>query len=155
MLLSLIISVLMKMETQNIRTLEDVFEITIKAGISKEHSFEEYQETINKLRKFLETDAYENKISKIMLLAKALSSEVRLKILSILLIREKTCLCELNELLGIDPSTLTYHVNLLKQAKLIKVKRKGKTKLVLPEKGMADNLPKDFVESLELKKKKE
>ena len=133
--------------------MEELYRIVINAGIERTENVEGYSKKINKMKKFISSDTFEHKIEKVISLTKALASEVRLKILAILILQDKTCLCELNELLDIDPSTLTYHISLLKRAGLVKVKRKGKIKIVIPERRMKESLPKDFVESLELKKK--
>ncbi|MGQ9723227.1 MAG: ArsR/SmtB family transcription factor [Candidatus Jordarchaeum sp.] len=59
------------------------------------------------------------------LLFKAIADPNRLKILKILAIREM-CVCELNVALNISQGTISHHLKILQEAKLIKGRIKGK-----------------------------
>ncbi len=57
---------------------------------------------------------------------KALSDEMRLKILQEIAKHEEICVCKLMEEFAIAQSKLSYHLKLLLEANLIKVMRHGK-----------------------------
>lgn len=57
---------------------------------------------------------------------KALSDEMRLKILQEIAKHEEICVCKLMEQFAIAQSKLSYHLKLLLEANLIKVKPQGK-----------------------------
>lgn len=57
---------------------------------------------------------------------KALSDEMRLKILQEIAKHEEICVCKLMEQFAIAQSKLSYHLKLLLEASLINVKSKGK-----------------------------
>lgn len=57
---------------------------------------------------------------------KALSDEMRLKILQEIAKHEEICVCKLMEKFTIAQSKLSYHLKLLLEAHLINVKSKGK-----------------------------
>lgn len=57
---------------------------------------------------------------------KALSDEMRLKILQEIAQHEEICVCKLMEKFAIAQSKLSYHLKLLLEANLIKVKPQGK-----------------------------
>ena len=59
-------------------------------------------------------------------LLKALADETRLRILSILMERGETCVCEFMELFGGTASNLSFHLNKLKSAGLIVDRKVGK-----------------------------
>ena len=58
-------------------------------------------------------------------LAKALADETRVRALMALRQRE-LCLCQLIELLGLAPSTISKHMSLLKQAGLVVSRKQGR-----------------------------
>ena len=60
-----------------------------------------------------------------MAITKALSDESRVRILLALRDRE-LCVCQLIELIGLAPSTVSKHMSILKQARLIEGDKKGK-----------------------------
>jgi DNA-binding transcriptional ArsR family regulator len=60
-----------------------------------------------------------------MAAAKALSDEGRVRIVAALTGRE-LCVCELTELLQLAPSTVSKHLSLLKQARIIQGRRSGR-----------------------------
>lgn len=55
---------------------------------------------------------------------KAISDETRLKIIKLLL-HQKLCVCELVEILGKNQPGISQHLTILKNAKLVKIKREG------------------------------
>ena len=57
---------------------------------------------------------------------KALSDEMRLKILQEIAKHEEICVCKLMEKFAMAQSKLSYHLKLLLEANLIKVKPQGK-----------------------------
>lgn len=59
-------------------------------------------------------------------LLKALADETRLRILSVLMERGETCVCEFLELAGGTPSNLSFHLRKLKSAGLILDRKVGK-----------------------------
>ena len=56
---------------------------------------------------------------------KALADEQRVRIL-MALSRGELCLCQLTELLGLAPSTVSKHASILKQARLVRGRREGR-----------------------------
>ena len=61
----------------------------------------------------------------LQLIFKALSDNTRIRILKLLFQRE-LCVCELMQVLEMSQSRISRHVNLLKQAGLVKDRREGK-----------------------------
>lgn len=68
---------------------------------------------------------YENKINSVMEIFKALSDENRVRALSALQHRE-LCLCQIIELFGLAPSTVSKHMSLLKRAGLVASRKDGR-----------------------------
>ncbi len=56
-----------------------------------------------------------------------LSSEVRLKIVYILLKFDRMCVCDLSDVLGMNQSPISQHLRKLKDAKLLENRREGMT----------------------------
>jgi DNA-binding transcriptional ArsR family regulator len=61
----------------------------------------------------------------LMALTKALSDENRVRILHSLL-TEELCVCQLIELLELAPSTVSKHLSLLRQARLVEARKDGR-----------------------------
>lgn len=61
-----------------------------------------------------------------MNLAKALSDENRVRILLALSATEELCVCHINELLALAPSTVSKHLFLLKNARLLTARKDGR-----------------------------
>src|SRR5215475_11888450 len=61
----------------------------------------------------------------VVAIAKALSDENRVRILAMLDGRE-LCVCQVIELLGLAPSTVSKHLSILKQARLIDGRKDGR-----------------------------
>lgn len=92
--------------------------------------YEEYYTRMEEIHDLFNSQSYKKTINKALNILKALDNNVRLKILSYLMIVQITCLCELSNFLHIDASTMTYHISLLKKAKLIQVKKEGRSKII-------------------------
>jgi len=60
-----------------------------------------------------------------MMIAKALADENRVRALLALRGRE-LCVCQVIELLGLAPSTVSKHMTILKQARLVECRKKGR-----------------------------
>lgn len=61
----------------------------------------------------------------ILSITKALSDETRIR--ALLSIRHgELCLCQIIEVLGLAPSTVSKHMNVLKQARLVERRKRGK-----------------------------
>ena len=58
---------------------------------------------------------------------KSIADETRLKILCILDSVESMCVCDIAEILSMTPSAISHQLRLLKQARLVKSRRDGKT----------------------------
>jgi DNA-binding transcriptional ArsR family regulator len=67
----------------------------------------------------------ERTMREVVTIAKALSDENRVRILAILEGRE-LCVCQVIELLGLAPSTVSKHLSILKQARLIDGRKQGR-----------------------------
>jgi DNA-binding transcriptional ArsR family regulator len=62
---------------------------------------------------------------KLMAVTKALADENRVRIL-MALGRKELCVCQIVELLGLAPSTVSKHVTILKQARLVDGRKQGR-----------------------------
>ena len=58
-------------------------------------------------------------------LFKALSDETRLRIM-VLLSEKELCVCQIIELLGLAPSTVSKHMSILRQARLVDSNKQGR-----------------------------
>jgi ArsR family transcriptional regulator, arsenate/arsenite/antimonite-responsive transcriptional repressor len=67
----------------------------------------------------------ESVMCEVVTIAKALSDENRVRILAVLEGRE-LCVCQVIELLGLAPSTVSKHLSILKQARLIDGRKHGR-----------------------------
>lgn len=61
-----------------------------------------------------------------MNITKALSDENRIRILMALHAQDELCVCNINEMLELAPSTVSKHLFLLKNARLVKVRKDGR-----------------------------
>ncbi|WP_319523941.1 metalloregulator ArsR/SmtB family transcription factor [uncultured Desulfosarcina sp.] len=61
-----------------------------------------------------------------MNVTKALSDENRIRILLALHAHDELCVCNINELLELAPSTVSKHLFLLKNARLVKARKDGR-----------------------------
>lgn len=61
----------------------------------------------------------------LMAVTKALSDENRVRIM-MFLSEDELCVCQIIELLGLAPSTVSKHLSILKQAELIDSRKKGR-----------------------------
>jgi DNA-binding transcriptional ArsR family regulator len=61
-----------------------------------------------------------------MNITKALSDENRVRILMALHAHDELCVCRINELLELAPSTVSKHLFLLKNARLVKARKDGR-----------------------------
>lgn len=61
-----------------------------------------------------------------MNVTKALSDENRIRILMALQANDELCVCNINELLELAPSTVSKHLFLLKNARLVKARKDGR-----------------------------
>src|SRR5215475_8250004 len=71
------------------------------------------------------SDFQESIMRDVVTIAKALSDENRVRILAILEGRE-LCVCQVIELLGLAPSTVSKHLSILKHARLIDGRKHGR-----------------------------
>ena len=61
-----------------------------------------------------------------MNITKALSDENRIRILMALHANDELCVCHINDLLGLAPSTVSKHLFLLKNARLVTARKDGR-----------------------------
>jgi DNA-binding transcriptional ArsR family regulator len=61
-----------------------------------------------------------------MNITKALADENRIRILMALHANDELCVCNINELLDLAPSTVSKHLFLLKNARLVKARKEGR-----------------------------
>ena len=74
----------------------------------------------------------------LMAVTKALSDENRVRIM-MFLSEDELCVCQIIELLGLAPSTVSKHLSILKQAELIDSKKKGRwIYYYLPDEGVPE-----------------
>ena len=60
-----------------------------------------------------------------MAIAKALADENRVRLL-LALQKQELCVCQLIELMGLAPSTVSKHMSILKQARLVEARKQGR-----------------------------
>ena len=78
-------------------------------------------------------------------IAKALSDENRIRVL-MMLSRGELCVCQLIEMLGLAPSTVSKHMSILRQARLVEARKQGKWMYYrLPD----EDSPKEVVQAIE------
>lgn len=85
----------------------------------KAHSIDE--STIDRLKKTLN----EEEISLLSNIFKALSEPTRLRIIYILS-KSPLCVCDLSTILQVSQSSVSHHLKVLRDTKLVKFKREGK-----------------------------
>lgn len=86
----------------------------------KAHSIE--METIEKIKNSLEN---EKEIELLSNMLKALSDPTRLRIIYILS-KSSLCVCDISTILDINQSSISHHLRVLRDTKLVKFKREGK-----------------------------
>ena len=69
---------------------------------------------------------YRNDLDYLVNVLKALSDAGRIRIVMALAAAGELCVCQVVELLGLAPSTVSKHLSILKQAGLIKSRKKGR-----------------------------
>ncbi|HEX3035657.1 MAG TPA: metalloregulator ArsR/SmtB family transcription factor [Thermodesulfobacteriota bacterium] len=67
----------------------------------------------------------DNTLDDILLITKALSDESRIRIFMALR-KQELCVCQVVELLGLAPSTVSKHLSILKHAHVIKSRKQGR-----------------------------
>ncbi len=78
-------------------------------------------------------------------IARALSDEKRVRAL-MMLSRGELCVCQLIEMLGLAPSTVSKHMSVLRQARLVEARKQGKWMYYrLPD----DDRPKEVTRAIE------
>ena len=60
-------------------------------------------------------------------LFKVLGDKTRIKLLSLLYAEQELCVCDIAEVLGMTQSAISHQLRILKQMKLVKNRREGKT----------------------------
>ncbi len=82
-----------------------------------------HQQTIDAVRKTLPDDDTLLDVSELF---KVLGDSTRMKILFVLLVAEM-CVCDLSQMLGMSISAVSHQLRILRQAKLVRFRREGKT----------------------------
>lgn len=121
--------------------LHDAFSESRRLGICKCASLQVYAEKIGNLQKKVENDIiddYEDRF-------KVLANSSRLKIIGFLIKQQRSCICEIVTVFAMDRGTLSYHLKMLKNIGLIKMKKVGKSKLILLTENYKNILPKDVI----------
>ncbi len=77
-------------------------------------------------------------------IAKALSDENRVRAL-MMLSRGELCVCQLIEMLGLAPSTVSKHTSILRQARLVEARKQGRWMYYMGN----DDSPKEVVQAIE------
>ena len=106
------------------------FEILASNCIRDVGNYSEYLTFIEQINSFFEGSKYRSFLNNVIEVFKVFDHKLRMQILSYLLIVKSTCLCELSQLFDIDPSTLTYHINIMKKTGIVKLTKIGKSKIV-------------------------
>jgi ArsR family transcriptional regulator, arsenate/arsenite/antimonite-responsive transcriptional repressor len=61
-----------------------------------------------------------------LLVAKALADTGRLRVLSVLLVRDELCVCQITALLGLATATVSRHMSVLHAAGLVRSRKQGR-----------------------------
>ena len=94
----------------------------VKSGICPAEDVSKYA---SELRQLVHEIIDENAVEKQSRLFKALADRTRLKILTLLDIREM-CVCEIMVALGLTQPTASHHLGILEASKLVRDRREGK-----------------------------
>ena len=106
------------------------FEILASSCIRDVGNYNEYLSFLEQIDSFFKGSKFTSFLNNVIEVFKVFDHRLRMQILSYLLIVKSTCLCELSQLFNIDPSTLTYHINIMKKTGIVKLKKTGKSKIV-------------------------
>ena len=93
-------------------------------------------------------------MDEILISLKALSEEIRVRIVMLLFERE-ACVCELMEVFGMAQSKLSHHLLMLKDAGILRDKRRGKWNYYSINKKKMNQANKELLSSLPLWLKEE
>ncbi len=85
-------------------------------------------------------------MQRVLKLAKALSDETRLRVVRALR-QGELCVCELCDTLGVTQSTLSTHLQIIRDAGLVTVRRKGKWNYYALESGVVRLLDRFFTDA--------
>ena len=86
--------------------------------MDNEHGFSDYFDA--------ELSVSEDKLCDAAELFKVFGDSTRVRIL-FLLVKKEMCVCEIAQLLGMQQSAISHQLRVLKQARLVKYRREGKT----------------------------
>ena len=104
----------------------DPFTIINEFRVKEIGELDTYVSNISEEVEKLQALDFDPDFQKLMDFGKAVSNDVRLKILYFMKNVDKTCFCELENVLELKQSTLNYHIGLLKRANLIDTHKEGK-----------------------------
>jgi len=82
-----------------------------------------HEDTVEKVRKLMPDD---DKLFDLADLFKTFGDSTRIKILYVLL-ESEMCVCDIAQVLGMNTSAISHQLKILKQARLVKFRRDGKT----------------------------
>ncbi|WP_295212851.1 metalloregulator ArsR/SmtB family transcription factor [Ruminococcus sp.] len=97
--------------------------------IEKKHHCDHKQcggKNIEKVEQLEETMPVEEEVYDVAELFKVLGDQTRVKIL-FTLIKDEMCVCDIADLLEMSQSAISHQLRVLKQARLVKYRREGKT----------------------------
>lgn len=111
-------------ETNDTNDIADIIDI-----IEKKHHCDHKQcggKNIEKVEQLEETMPVEEEVYDVAELFKVLGDQTRVKIL-FTLIKDEMCVCDIADLLEMSQSAISHQLRVLKQARLVKYRREGKT----------------------------
>ncbi len=123
------------------RLSKEAVERLIASGICPAESASEY---ITQLQKLSASISWK-KLKEEAKFFKAFSDPTRLKILK-LLTHRKMCVCELNLAIDTSQPTISHHLNILENARLIRSERQGKWMFYSISNDMVPHIQKNFEE---------
>jgi ArsR family transcriptional regulator len=100
-------------------------EIMEEDGVRGENTIEKQLNKLDKIQSKFQSEFYDFKERKLLLKFKALGNSHRIKMIQ-LLKKGILCSCELEYILKLSQSTISHHLKILEEAKVIKVVKKGK-----------------------------
>ncbi|MHA2338272.1 MAG: ArsR/SmtB family transcription factor [Candidatus Hodarchaeales archaeon] len=100
-------------------------EIMEEDGVRGEYTIEKQLDKLNQFQSKFKSEDYILQEKKLLLKFKALGNVHRIKMIQ-LLKKGILCSCELEYVLKLSQSTISHHLKILEEAKIIKINKKGK-----------------------------
>ncbi len=125
-----------------ISLLEEAYIEATRLKICTCKDLETYSRKIQKIKENLKEETIESFENRF----KVLANTTRLKILLFLIKQKNSCICEIASIFELDRGTLSYHLKLLQNVRIIQTEKVGKSKIIRLAENYETILPQDFLE---------